>query len=101
MSALENTEIPAIYSGIDKTLRKEKAKQLLNVLGLEAKLNNKPSQLSGGQQQRAVIARAIANKPKILIADEPTARSEFFRWYLSLPPEDAVMEQIMYRVVKK
>ncbi|HHT7856074.1 MacB family efflux pump subunit [Pasteurella multocida] len=72
LTAVENVEMPAIYSAMDKPKRVERAKKLLCSLGLENHLNNKPSQLSGGQQQRVSIARALMNGGEIILADEPT-----------------------------
>ena len=71
-SALENTEMPLIYSGVARKEREEKAIEALKVVGLGEKLYNKPSQLSGGQQQRVAIARALINNPSLILADEPT-----------------------------
>lgn len=71
-SALQNVELPAVYTGLDSTIRKERAISLLNKLGLSDKINNKPNELSGGQQQRVSIARALMNGGEIIFADEPT-----------------------------
>ena len=71
-TALENVELPLIYSGVPARERKLRAQQMLERVGLSDKPDHYPSQLSGGQQQRVAIARALANRPAILLADEPT-----------------------------
>ncbi|WP_349963185.1 MacB family efflux pump subunit [Rhizobium sp. ZPR3] len=72
MSALENAEVPAIYDGVSKPERRERARQLLGQLGLEDRLNHRPTEMSGGQQQRVSVARALMNGGEIILADEPT-----------------------------
>ena len=72
VSALENVELPMIYAGVEPRERRERAAELLNRLGLGARMHHKPTQLSGGQQQRVAIARALAGRPALLLADEPT-----------------------------
>jgi putative ABC transport system ATP-binding protein len=71
-SALENVELPLIYSGTPSSKRKEMAQNALSQVGLEGRSHHHPSQLSGGEQQRVAIARALVNQPSILLADEPT-----------------------------
>ncbi|MDX2100555.1 MAG: ABC transporter ATP-binding protein [Leptolyngbyaceae cyanobacterium bins.59] len=72
LSALENVMLPMVYANIPVGERRQRATEALIQVGLEKRLNNKPSQLSGGQQQRVAIARAIVNRPVLLLADEPT-----------------------------
>jgi putative ABC transport system ATP-binding protein len=72
LTALENVMLPMVYAGVKPGERKERATEALIKVGLEKRLNNKPTQLSGGQQQRVAIARAIVNRPVVLLADEPT-----------------------------
>lgn len=72
LNAMENVQVPAIYSGTGKEKRESRSVKLLEILGLGNKTENKPSQLSGGQQQRVSIARALMNGGQIILADEPT-----------------------------
>lgn len=72
LTALQNVELPMIYSGVSKAKRREIAIEKLHRVGLGERLNHYPNQLSGGQQQRVAIARALSTNPTILLADEPT-----------------------------
>ncbi|EKN3780401.1 TPA: MacB family efflux pump subunit [Yersinia enterocolitica] len=72
LSAQENVEIPAIYAGVNREERRQRAASLLSRLGLVDRLDYRPSQLSGGQQQRVSIARALMNGGEVILADEPT-----------------------------
>ena len=71
-TTLENVAIPALIGGVKKAEAYEKARQLLDYLGLTPRLDHKPSQLSGGERQRAAVARALINSPKLILADEPS-----------------------------
>jgi putative ABC transport system ATP-binding protein len=71
-NSLQNVELPMLYYGIDRKTRKNKAKELLQLVGMDDRMNHLPSELSGGQKQRVAIARALANDPDIILADEPT-----------------------------
>ena len=71
-SALKNVELPMLYAGIGKKERTERAKELLDMVGMGERMTHTPDELSGGQKQRVAIARAMANNPSIILADEPT-----------------------------
>jgi putative ABC transport system ATP-binding protein len=71
-SALENVALPLVYAGISKEDRNKRAKEVLTQVGLGDRMTHKPNELSGGQRQRVAVARALVNKPSIILADEPT-----------------------------
>lgn len=72
LTALQNVELPLIYGGMATGERRDRARQMLERVGLGSRVLHRPTQLSGGQQQRVAIARALANAPDLLLADEPT-----------------------------
>jgi putative ABC transport system ATP-binding protein len=71
-TTLENVALPLVYAGMSKPAREERAKEVLEQVGLGDRMSHKPNELSGGQRQRVAIARALVNKPAIILADEPT-----------------------------
>ncbi len=92
-SAEENVMIPQMIAGIDKSAARDKARTLLDQMGMGHRLTHRPGRLSGGEQQRVAIARALANNPKILLADEPTGN-------LDPKTSDEVFAVLMERVRK-
>jgi ABC-type lipoprotein export system ATPase subunit len=71
-TALENVAMPLLYAGVSARQRRQRALEMLRLVGLDQRMNHLPNQLSGGQQQRVAIARALVNRPQVLLADEPT-----------------------------
>lgn len=78
LDALSNVELPLIYRGMDKKTRRQLAREALGKVGLKERIHHKPSEMSGGQQQRVAVARAIAAKPPIILADEPTGNLDSY-----------------------
>jgi putative ABC transport system ATP-binding protein len=72
LTALENVMLPMIFQNVPRSERTEKAKKLLEMVGLGDRMDHQPNELSGGQQQRVAIARSLSNNPEVILADEPT-----------------------------
>ena len=89
LNVQENVEVSMLYAGLPRSVRTERAREVLARVGLSDKLQNKPNQLSGGQQQRVSIARALVGRPSVILADEPTGAldSKTGREVLSLMQE--------------
>ena len=92
-SALENVMLPRLIAGAARGVARARARELLAMLGLEARADHRPARLSGGEQQRVAIARALANRPRVLLTDEPTGN-------LDQTTANAVFDELL-RIVRE
>ena len=92
-TALENVFMPAIMAGLPKKTAEQKAKELLNEVGLGSRLNHLPSQLSGGERQRVAVARALINDPQLVLADEPTGNLD--------PANASMIGELLFSIVER
>ena len=92
-SALKNVELPMLYAGVDRKTREDRAKELLELVGMGDRMHHQPNELSGGQKQRVAIARALANNPAIILADEPTGALDSLTGHLVIDLFHKIHEQ--------
>lgn len=103
-SALANVEMPMLYAGVTRKERTERAKELLELVGMKDRMHHKPDELSGGQKQRTAIARAMANDPALILADEPTgaldskAAKELLRLFTHLNQDGQTILMVTHSV---
>lgn len=93
LNAVDNVAAPLMINGISRTRARKRAQELLHMMGLRERDHHRPGQLSGGEQQRVAIARSLANKPKVLIADEPTGNLD--------PTTSRVVFQNLFDIAKQ
>jgi len=95
-TALENVVMPQLIAGVSSKVAKERAENLLSKMGLSERISHRPAELSGGEQQRVAIARGLANRPRLILADEPTGNldektgNEVMDVLLSLSKEEGI-----------
>ena len=95
-TALENVVMPQLIAGVASKVAKERAENLLSKMGLSERISHRPAELSGGEQQRVAIARGLANRPRLILADEPTGNldektgNEVMDVLLSLSKEEGI-----------
>jgi len=92
-SALENVALPLVYAGFSKEERLQRASEVLRSVGLESRMSHKPNELSGGQRQRVAVARALVNRPSIILADEPTGNLDTKTSYEIMALFEEIQEQ--------
>lgn len=93
VTALENVFLPAYMAGVPKRAAMEKAKSLLNDVGLSSRAEHLPSQLSGGERQRVAVARSLVNDPELILADEPTGNLD--------PANAALIGNLLFTMAEK
>ena len=90
LSTLDNVALPLVYAGWNKSKREERAKEVLEQVGLAERMKHKPNELSGGQRQRVAVARALVNFPSLILADEPTGNLDSKTSYESMALFDEI-----------